>query len=68
MKGCIHIYCGNGKGKTTAAIGLCVRASGAGLRVLFAQFLKSDASAERKPLSQLPGITVFQAPKTVKFT
>ena len=36
----IHLYIGNGKGKTTAAVGLAVRAIGAGKKVLFAQFLK----------------------------
>ena len=41
-KGLIHIYTGDGKGKTTAAIGLAVRAAGAGLKVLFVQFFKSD--------------------------
>jgi len=38
MSGLIHIYCGDGKGKTTAAIGLAIRAAGAGQRVVFAQF------------------------------
>ena len=41
MQGLIHLYCGDGKGKTTAAVGLSVRAAGAGKRVLFAQFLKA---------------------------
>ena len=40
MKGLIHLYCGEGKGKTTAAVGLAVRCAGHGGRVVFAQFLK----------------------------
>ena len=42
----IHIYTGDGKGKTTAAAGLTVRALGAGLRVFFAQFIKDGSSSE----------------------
>ncbi len=42
----IHIYTGDGKGKTTAATGLTVRALGAGLRVFFAQFIKDGSSSE----------------------
>lgn len=44
-KGLIHIYTGDGKGKTTAAIGLAVRAAGWGKKVLFAQFFKEDLAA-----------------------
>jgi cob(I)alamin adenosyltransferase len=42
----LHVYTGNGKGKTTAAIGLAVRAAGAGQQVFFAQFLKGRPTSE----------------------
>lgn len=68
MQGFIHIYCGEGKGKTTAAIGLGVRACGSGKRVLMVQFLKGNRSGERKILEQIPGFTLLPGPETVKFT
>lgn len=46
MKGLIHIYTGNGKGKTTAALGLAIRAMGAGKKVFIGQFLKSGDYSE----------------------
>jgi cob(I)alamin adenosyltransferase len=52
--GKLHVYTGKGKGKTTAAIGLAVRAAGAGMRVLFVQFLKDGASSEFRILAKLP--------------
>ncbi len=56
---CIHIYTGNGKGKTSAAIGLAVRAAGHGQRVLIARFLKDNQSGELTALAQLPQITLM---------
>ena len=50
--GMVHIYCGDGKGKTSAAVGLAARAAGAGLSVLFAQFLKTGDSAELAALAE----------------
>jgi len=57
--GCIHIYAGDGKGKTTAAMGLALRFAGSGRRVLVAQFLKDGTSSELKALAQLPGVTIL---------
>lgn len=68
MDGLIHIYCGDGKGKTTCALGLGVRACGCAKRVLLAQFLKADDTGERKSLSKLQGFFLLAVPKTVKFT
>lgn len=65
MAGLIHLYCGDGKGKTTAAVGLAVRASGAGKRVLFTQFFKDGSSSEVLRLRELPGVTTLHA-RTVK--
>jgi cob(I)alamin adenosyltransferase len=64
--GLIHLYVGNGKGKTTAAVGLAVRAAGAGRRVLIAQFLKGRDTAELEPLKQL-GIKIIRTEQTKKF-
>ena len=52
-EGLVHLYTGDGKGKTTAAVGLCVRALGHGLRVVFVQFLKNGQSGELEPLRSL---------------
>ena len=54
----IHIISGDGKGKTSAAVGLAVRAAGAGLRVAFFQFLKDGSSSEIAALRPISGIDV----------
>ncbi len=51
--GCVQVYTGNGKGKTTAALGLCLRAVGAGFRVYIAQFMKAGDYSELKALKRL---------------
>lgn len=61
MAGLIHIYCGDGKGKTTAAVGLTLRSAGAGNRVVFTQFFKDGSSSEISLLRQIPGISVLHA-------
>lgn len=53
MTGCVHVYTGNGKGKTTAALGLALRAAGAGLKVYIAQFVKGAEYSEIKILLRL---------------
>ena len=58
-KGYVHIYTGNGKGKTTAAIGLALRAAGAGMKVFIAQFLKGKPSSEFIPLAKLSDSITF---------
>lgn len=57
-QGKIHVYTGNGKGKTTAAFGLCLRAQGQGLSSLIVQFLKHTPSGERMALADNPLIKV----------
>lgn len=61
MKGYIQVYTGNGKGKTTAAFGLTLRAVGAGKKVFFAQFVKSQIYSEVKAVQKfLPSVTIKQ--------
>lgn len=60
-RGCVQVYTGDGKGKTTAAVGLAVRALGAGLSVYFGQFCKAGEYAEIAALRRLGGrLTVEQ--------
>ena len=61
MKAFTHVYTGNGKGKTTAAFGLALRASGAGLKVFIGQFVKGKVYNENEAIHKfLPSITVKQ--------
>lgn len=62
---CVHIYCGNGKGKTTAAVGLLTRASGAGKKCLLAQFLKETPTSEIRSLEML-GVKTLRAETAIK--
>lgn len=68
MFGLIHIYCGDGKGKTTAAVGLAVRCAGRGNKVLLVQFLKSRDSGELYSLAKLPDIEIMRGKESKKFT
>lgn len=61
QRGLIQVYTGNGKGKTTAALGLALRASGHGLRVLIIQFMKGWPNyGELRAVKQLPGVELRQ--------
>ena len=64
----LHIYCGAGKGKTTAAMGLALRAAGRGKRVVIAQFLKGSDSGERYALAHVPGVELLPVPERVTFS
>ena len=66
-KGLIHIYCGDGKGKTSAATGLAVRAAGCGKQVLFARFLKNEESGELEILDRIPEIHVIHLERSFGF-
>lgn len=64
----IHVYYGDGKGKTTAAMGLALRMLAAGGRVVIVQFLKDGGSGEVRMLSSRFGVPVFACAPTGKFT
>lgn len=60
-RGLVFVYTGNGKGKTTAALGLALRALGYGHKVLMVQFMKSGDSGELRAASYLPNLTLYQS-------
>lgn len=53
VKGLIHVFTGDGKGKTTASVGLSIRAKSRGLKVLFVQFMKESPGGETELLEKL---------------
>lgn len=67
-KGLIHIYFGNGKGKTTAGMGLCARAAGYGYKVLIYQFMKDNTTSERNILKCSENITILDGLEQEKFS
>ncbi|MGN0666846.1 MAG: cob(I)yrinic acid a,c-diamide adenosyltransferase [Huintestinicola sp.] len=67
MQGLIHIYCGKGKGKTTAAMGLAIRAAGSGMRVHIVQLLKGAETSELRSLEKIDGITISRLKKNYGF-
>ncbi|WP_099467343.1 cob(I)yrinic acid a,c-diamide adenosyltransferase [Konateibacter massiliensis] len=66
--GKIHIYCGDGKGKTTSAMGLAIRAAGFGMKVLIYQFMKDNTTSERNVLNQISNITIVDGLEQEKFS
>jgi cob(I)alamin adenosyltransferase len=59
-RGFVHVYTGNGKGKTSAALGLCLRAIGRGLNCCFIQFLKGRTTGEIEAVKKLPNFCFIQ--------
>ena len=60
---CLHIYTGDGKGKTTASVGLALRALGCGKKVVFCQFFKNGNSGEVKALQTFENLTYLKCDK-----
>jgi cob(I)alamin adenosyltransferase len=67
MKGYVQVYTGDGKGKTTAALGLSVRAAGAGLRVYICQFMKAGDYSEIKALKNFSDLITVEQFGTGRF-
>ena len=68
QQGLVHLYYGDGKGKTTAAFGLAFRCAGWSSRVVIAQFLKSGPGGEISAAEHFPQITLLRDKPTNKFT
>ena len=60
MKGYVHVYTGDGKGKTTAAFGLALRAAGAGLKVFIAQFVKGQQYSELNSIARFSDLITLK--------
>ena len=67
MKGYIQVYTGNGKGKTTAALGLAIRAAGAGLKVFISQFIKMGEYSEINALKRFNDLITVEQFGTGRF-
>lgn len=63
----LHIYTGDGKGKSTAAAGLIIRAAGAGLKCAYYSFLKTGVSSELNILKEVDNIKIYEFPEKVSF-
>lgn len=66
--GLVHIYFGDGKGKTTTGMGLCVRAAGYGYRVLIYQFMKNNKTSERNILEKIENVSIVNGLDQEKFS
>ena len=66
--GLVHIYFGDGKGKTTTGMGLCVRAAGYGYRVLIYQFMKNNKTSERNILEKIENVAIVNGLDQEKFS
>lgn len=67
QRGCLQVYTGAGKGKTTAALGLAIRAAGAGLRVFFCQFCKGREVSEHVALERFPEFIDVRQSGSIQF-
>ena len=67
-QGLVHLYYGNGKGKTTAAMGLALRALGQGKQVVIVQFLKNHVTGEIKLFEQMEHVRLFRGKAGNHFT